>query len=96
MPSGGVALGNSMGVSPASFQVTGTPYGYFYISLPGPTYLYGPGQMTIDNFTSSPSMGSTFDGMGAAWLTLGADLHVGAYQPSGQYSGSFTVWVYYY
>ena len=92
---GGCTLPATAGtVAAASFTVTGTT-GYTYaITLPStPTTIsFGGIDMTVSNFTSSPTPTGTLAG-GTSTLTVGATLNVGASQAAGLYvSGTpFTV-----
>jgi hypothetical protein len=91
-PSGGVVLGNSFGVSGASFTVTGDPNLAFSITLPSSSTLDGgSGSMTADGFTSTPSGAGNLGPSGLQSVTVGATLHVGSGQSATSYSGSFAV-----
>jgi Domain of unknown function (DUF4402) len=74
-------------VTAASFTVTGAD-GYTYaITLPAtPTTIsFGAINMTVDNFTSTPSGTGTLTG-GTQVLNVGATLNVGASQAAGTYT----------
>jgi len=86
--SGGVALGSSFGVAPASFTVTGDANASYSITLPGSVSLSGgTGSMMVDTFTSSPNGSGNLGAGGTQILSMGATLHVGAGQHSTSYSG---------
>lgn len=65
------------------------------IGLPSSATLSnGTNQMTLNQFTSNPSGTSLMTG-GSLTFTVGATLTVGANQPRGNYSGSFSVTIQY-
>lgn len=97
---GGVTLPATTGtVSAATFTVTGAD-GYTYsISLPASvTITDGTNNMTVDNFTSNPTVaaGGTLTG-GTQTLQVGATLNVAGSQPANNYTSAtpFTVTVNY-
>jgi len=93
---GGVLLGGLTAVTAASFTVTGTASTTYAITLPVSVVLTGPGgTMTANAFTSTPSATGTLSTAGQQQLRVGATLNVGANQPSGNYSGTFSVTVAY-
>jgi hypothetical protein len=97
---GGVTLPAINGtVSAATFDVSGQANFTYSITLPSAatTITSGTDNMTVDNWTSSPTPTGTLDGTGAQTLAVGATLNVGAGQASGLYvSGTpFTVTVNY-
>lgn len=95
---GGTTLGSATSVSSAIFAVTGEPSNTYAITLPSSPVTINDGganDMTVDTFTSSPSGTGTLDGSGAQTLYVGATLHVAANQPTGVYTGTFTVTVTY-
>lgn len=95
--SGGVILGNAAGRAAASFTVTGNANATYAITLPSTsvTLASGTDSMTLDSFTSNPSGTGMLSSGGSQALTVGATLHLGANQPAGSYSGSFSVVVVY-
>jgi hypothetical protein len=94
--SGGVALGNGVGVSPASFAVTGEPNTSYSITLPSSVTLSaGANSMTADHFTSDPDGSGNLGPAGAQTIAVGAELHIGASQPAASYTGSYAVSVAY-
>jgi Domain of unknown function (DUF4402) len=94
--SGGVALGNGLGVSAASFEVTGEPNTSYSITLPSAVTLSaGASSMTADNFTSSTGGSGLLGPGGTQSFSVGADLHVGASQPAASYTGTYAVSIVY-
>lgn len=83
----------------ARFTVSGDSFATYTIQLPGNDFvkLTSPGgEMVVNDFTSSPSgAGGQLDVLGSQTLLVGATLSVGSSQPTGDYSGSFTVTVNY-
>jgi hypothetical protein len=97
MRSGGVVLGNSFGVSSASFSVTGEPNTEYSITLPASCSLSGGGSsMTVDSFVSTPDGTGNLGAEGTQLVTLGATLNVGSGQPAAAYSGTFAITLAYY
>lgn len=95
---GGAELGNSTGISAATFTVAGDPDATYSITLPGSDVTLSDGgvnTMTVNTFTSSPSGTGTLSGGGTQTLYVGATLNVGANQPNGTYDGTFSVTVAY-
>lgn len=93
---GGASLGSAAGVGAAQFTVTGDLLATYSITLPGSTTLSSGGNsMTLNAFASSPSGTGNLGLLGQQTLTVGATLQVGANQPSGTYSGTFSVTVAY-
>jgi len=99
---GGVSLPANTGtVTAASFDVSGEATFTYAITLPAgaTTITSGANTMTVDTWTSTPTVGAggTLDGTGAQTLTVGATLNVAGSQPAGTYvSGTpFTVTVNY-
>jgi hypothetical protein len=91
-------LGNTTGMSPATFTVGGEPNATYAITLPGDSdvTITGAGDpMAITAFTSSPSSTGTLSGGGSQTLYVGATLNVGAAQVAGVYTGTFDVTVTY-
>jgi hypothetical protein len=103
----GVTLPATVGtVSVASFNVSGTPNYTYSITLPAgaTTITSGGNSMTVDTWTSSPTVaaGGLLSGAGTQTLNVGATLNVGISQAAGSYSsqnaggsGPFTVQVNY-
>jgi hypothetical protein len=94
----GCTLGNTTGMSPATFTVGGEPNATYAISLPDDVTvtLTGPGDpMAVTDFVSSPSGTGTLSGGGSETLYVGGTLNVGAAQVAGAYTGTFDVTVTY-
>jgi len=94
--SGGVVLVAAGSGSAAQFTVSGDPSAGYSISLPsnGTVELVnGAGQgMAVNGFSSSPdTVGQLSPAGGTQTITVGATLSVGANQPPGSYSASFSV-----
>ncbi len=85
--------------SAARFNVTGTPYASYAISLPQDSdVVLSDGQghtMALTQFSSDPSGAGVLAGDGSAQLHLGARLQVGQGQATGSYSGTFNLTVNY-
>jgi len=80
----------------AHSQVGGIAGNIFSISLPTGTMISsGADSMAVNAFTSDPSGTGTLDVAGIKNLNVGATLHVAASQPTGHYTGSFTLTVAY-
>lgn len=97
---GGVTLPAITGtVTAATFDVSGEPNLTYSITLPAAatTISFLANNMTVDNWTSTPTPSGTLDGTGAETLSVGARLNVAAGQAPGAYvSGTpFTVTVNY-
>lgn len=87
---GGVVLGNGLGVSAASFTVTGDSDATYNITLPSSCELAGAtATMTADGFTLGPASAGNLGITGEQTVTVGATLHVAAGQAAEAYSGSF-------
>ena len=85
---GGVTLPAVPGsVAAAKFAVTGTQAYTYGITLPSSatTVTSGGNTMTVDAFTSSPSLTGVLDGSGKQTISVGASLNVGAAQAAGTY-----------
>ena len=92
----GVALLPTCITSAAHFQVSGSAYYSFSITLPSyATIKSGVNSMRVDTFKSSPSGYGTLDRYGNRNLDIGATLHVNSGQPVGDYSGIYSVTVAY-
>lgn len=95
---GGAVLISSGPGTAARFEVSGDPNLTYSVTLPanGTASLSraGANAMPLTNFSSSLGASSgLLNALGRQTLTVGASLSVGAGQPSGSYSGSFTVYV---
>ena len=85
---GGVTLPAVPGsVTAAQFAVTGTPAYTYAITLPttATTVTSGGNTMSVDAFTSSPSLTGVLDAAGKQTISVGASLNVGAAQAAGIY-----------
>jgi len=93
---GNVTLGSATGVAAAQFSITGEHYLTVAVVLPGSATLSsGTNSMTLDAFTSLPGGTVVLDVNGHATFTVGASLHMVAWQPRGAYSGTYNVTVAY-
>ena len=80
--------------NPATFNLKGTRNTAFTITLPASiTLTSGGNTMTLNGFTSSPSLVGVLDNSGKATVAVGATLQVGTSQAAGAYSGIFTITV---
>jgi len=85
-------MGGSASVMPAEFLITGTANATFNIILPGTVTLSnGAAVLTVTDFTQSLGSTPILDANGQALFGVGATLHIGANQPTGQYTGVFEV-----
>lgn len=94
---GGAVLLTAASGQAAKFQVTGTPNQTFAITLPavGSVALTNAGgqSMPLDDFVSSPTTTGTLSVSGVQTFCVGARLTVSSGQATGNYSGSFNVYV---
>ncbi len=74
-------------VTAASFNVTGAANYTYSITLPAgaTTITSGGNNMTVDNWTSTPTPTGALNGSGAETLYVGATLNVGGSQAAGNY-----------
>jgi hypothetical protein len=87
----------------ASFSIGGAPNAAFSITIPSGTITMTTGggatldqQISVSNFTSSPSGSGTLNAAGAATVNVGATrAAIRGTQASGTYTGTFTVTVAY-
>lgn len=98
--SGTVVLVPSGAGARAQFTVTGDANAGYTIALPvddAVTLTSGNNNMKVKTFISSPATSGTLSSAtpGVQTLYVGATLSVGSNQPSGSYSGTFTVTVHY-
>jgi len=96
---GGVTLPAIIGtVSVAKFNVAGVPNFTYSITLPS-TFMTitdpNSNTMTVDTWTSSPTVSGTLDVDGKQTVSVGATLNVAGSQVAGVYSGTFSVTVNY-
>lgn len=96
---GGVTALGGLPHGAAAFTVGGGANRTFSINIPTGavtiTKIASTETMTVNAFTSSLGASSALDVSGAAALTVGGTLTVGASQVTGNYSGEFTVTVAY-
>lgn len=95
---GNVTLGSNPAATAGRFDISGQANANINITLPSSITLTGNngGSMTVNNFTGSPSSTSTvLDASGSKTLLIGADLNIGTAQPSGTYSGTYSLTVNY-
>ena len=88
---GGVTLPATTGtVSAASFTVSGQASYTYAITLPTSCTISDGAShnMTVDNFTSSPSATGTLSASGTETLNVGATLNVAAAQAAGLYTNA--------
>lgn len=92
---GGAAINTATAGSPAIFDLQGTANASFSITLPSSIVLSdgSANSMTVDGFTSTPSISGALDSSGQQTLFVGATLNVGSNQPFGSYNGQMTVTV---
>lgn len=95
---GGVTLsGLAPAATVASFTISGEPTRAITITLPSAdvTITDGTNNMIVNTFLSTPAAGAHTLAGATTTLTVGATLNVAANQPSGAYTGSFSVSVNY-
>jgi hypothetical protein len=95
---GGVTLPNVPGtVTAAKFDVTGANSTTYAISLPSTAVQLSSGSdhMNIDTFLTDIGLTGTLSTTGMQSFFVGSTIHVGASQPAGQYTGSFSVTINY-
>jgi len=96
---GGVTLPSITGtVTAAVFDVSGGNNLTYAITLPSTCVLSsGANNMTVNTFTSSPSLTGTLNGVGTQELRIGATINISGGQAPGNYSSgtSFDVTVNY-
>lgn len=84
--------------SSAAWSVTGVPNAPYAITLPSSAVVVSSGSnsMNVDTFTRTGGSSQIFlDAAGNSSFNVGATLHVGANQPAGVYTGTYTVTVAY-
>lgn len=103
LESGNAALVTGGNEQDGTFELDGVPFLNVLVDIPtSVTVSDGTNNMTVSNFAWSYDNGlaSGVDGvvalgLGAASLSIGADLTVGANQPAGGYTGTYSVTVNY-
>ncbi|TCM19786.1 uncharacterized protein DUF4402 [Novosphingobium sp. PhB165] len=89
---------SSGGRGAASFQLNGSAYRLFLVTLPGTTTISsGAATMQVSDFTSDAGTFGigVLGALGQDTLNVGGTLNVSANQAPGNYSGTFTLTVYY-
>ncbi len=92
--SGNVTLTTQLTKSAAQFAVTGDAGKTYSVTLPLDnivTITSGGNTMHVDSFTKSLAGAGTLDANGAQTFKVGGTLTVGSGQPTGVYTGTFTV-----
>lgn len=93
---GGVTVLSSVSGSAAAFNLQGTASTAYIITLPtntAVTMTSGANSMTVTSFTVSPGLTGSFSAAGTQSITVGATMNVGANEPQGDFSGSFSITV---
>ena len=87
----------STGAQAASFNVTGAANALYDIVLPTAAVpiTSGGNTMTVDTFVGSLGGSGTLSGLGAESFNVGATLNIAGNQPTGTYTGTYTVTVTY-
>ena len=85
------------GAVPGIFDVIGAPNAAYDITLPAAavTLTSGGDTLTVDTFTDDTAGTGTLAPAGTDSFNVGATLNLGAAQPVGNYTGTFTVTVNY-
>lgn len=85
------------GALPGVFDVTGAPGAAYDITLPAAavTLTSGGDTLTVDTFTDDTAGTGTLAPAGTDSFNVGATLNLGASQPAGNYTGTYTVTVNY-
>ena len=94
---GGATINSNTAGTPATFEVSGDPNALYVITLPDSIVITSAAgdSMTVDNFTSAPSVSGQLDSSGKQNLNVGARMNVGSFQPFGAYTGIMTTTVEY-
>lgn len=102
VPPSGAESGSNVFISvpgsSAGWSVTGVPNAPYAITLPSSPAVVtsGTNSMNVDTFTRTGGTSQVFlDAAGKNSFNVGATLHVGANQPAGVYTGTYTVTVAY-
>lgn len=95
MATGGATINTATAASAATFDLQGTANASFSITLPSSVVLSdgSSNSMTVNGFTSTPSISGVLDSSGQLPLYVGATLNVGNNQPFGDYTGQMAVTV---
>ena len=94
---GGATINTNTSGTPANFEVAGDPNALFMITLPDSVVITSSAgdTMTVDNFTSSPSVNGQLDSSGRLNFKVGATMNVIGFQPFGAYTGIMSATVEY-
>lgn len=86
---GGATVNSNTAGSPSQFEVSGNPNAFYNITLPTSVVITSAAgnRMTVNNFSSIPTVSGQIDPGGKQKLNVGATLNVGSFQPFGAYSG---------
>jgi hypothetical protein len=97
---GGVALASGITATAANFNVSGQTSATYAVTLPPETTITGGSgsdTMTVGSWTQAAASGTlgtlSAAATGIQTLQIGATLTVGAAQPAGAYTGTFTMQV---
>lgn len=94
---GGATINSNTSGTPAKFEISGDPNALYIITLPTSIVITSPAgdTMTVDKFTSAPSISGQLDPGGRQNLIVGATMNVGSFQPFGAYRGTMSATVEY-
>lgn len=94
---GGATINSNTAGTPATFEISGDPNALYVITLPDSIVITSAAgdSMTVDNFTSAPTISGQLDSSGKQNLNVGARMNVGSFQPFGAYTGIMTTTVEY-
>ncbi len=94
---GGATINSNTSGTPAKFEASGDPNAIYIITLPTSIVITSAAgdTITVDNFTSTPSVNGQLDSSGRQDLNVGATMNVGSFQPFGSYSGIMAMTVEY-
>ena len=86
---GGATINSNTSGTPATYEVSGFPNALYVITLPTTIVITSPAGdvMTVDNFTSAPSVNGQLDSSGKQILNIGARMNLDSFQPFGSYRG---------
>jgi hypothetical protein len=86
---GGATINTNTAGTPATFEVSGDPNALYIVTLPSTVVITSAAgdSMTVNNFTSAPSVNGQLDSSGRQNLNVGATMNVGSFQPFGAYTG---------
>lgn len=92
---GGTTINTATAAYPAAFDLQGIANASFSITLPSSIVLSDGtlSTMTVDSFTSTPSVSGSLDSSGQLTLLVGGTLNVAGNQSFGSYSGKMAVTV---